>query len=196
MEPPIDDDLAGWLNRRFINEASFHEVDIGALFDSAHVPKMKIAEIHDHMAIMREYAESVFAGDMIDAVTENYFVEPSANQLWSEAVTQAAGALQEMAELMQGDDLSIPDAVFSYDQCGSVAQPTPDDWVDQIDPVTAWSQPDPIQQPHSLENILDNTMQQMDPFATIDHYGMPLDLTTPGMQMDPFASMPPGLGPM
>ncbi len=200
-EPLIDHELASWLNRWFINEAAFHEVDIEALFDPSHVPKMKLAEIDAHVCMMRSYSDSVAAGDMIDAVTENYFIEPSANQLWSEAVTQAAEGLQEMAALMptmdvQAADLSQPDAALGGDPGGSVVQPTPDDLVGHVDPATAWSQPDPVQQPHSLENIIDETMRQMDPYATIDSYGMPPGLAVPGMQMGPFGPMPPGLGPM
>lgn len=76
-DPPIDHDLAGWMIRRFVNDASDRrenlsaalEVDYNELSDPDHRLKLKISELHN-LATMQAYAQSVFIGEFVDEFTQ------------------------------------------------------------------------------------------------------------------------------
>jgi len=208
MEPVVDHELAGWLERRFFNEAEPDSVDVQQLFDPHHVPRMKIGEILGHLKTMREYSESVAAGQMVDAVTENYFTEPSPNHVWSEAVSQVAEGLEVIAAIMNefggASEMPIPEDLNAQ-ALAPDDLPGPDPFMPETMPMEA----DPTAEPlgpgpeATLERIVAAGAQPIepnvvpDPFEFLDPYGVPMPgATPPGMPMSPFGAMPPGFGPM
>ena len=204
MDPAIDHDLAGWLHRQFVNEAELHRVDVQELFDPHHVPRMKIGEIKEHMQQMHEYSEAVFAGDKIDAVTDNYFVAPSPNQIWSDAVGQVSDGLESIAAAMrefggepEAAGASGPDVVMAEAEmmlgAGFAA-------ADGIPEAETWNAGQLGSGPNApLEQIVDDDMQYLSPLTTLDPpqlqdpYAMgSYGLMDPGMLMNPLGPMPPG----
>lgn len=208
MEPVLDHELAGWLGRRFFNEAEPDSVDVQQLFDPHHVPSMKIGEILGHLKAMREYSESVAAGQMVDAVTDNYFIEPSPNQVWSEAVSQAVVGLEAIAGLLSEFGEASEMRVIEDLHASALAPadlPGPDSCMPETMPMEADPMAEPLgQSPEAtLEQIVAAEAQPIepnvlpDPFEFLDPYGMPMPgAMPPGMAMNQYGPMPPGFGPM
>lgn len=201
IEPDIDDELAGWLGRRFVNEANSHCVDVQELFDPHHVPRMKIGEILSHLKMMHEYSDSVAAGQMVDALTDNYFIEPSPNQAWSDAVTQVAEGLESIAALMnefgEPQDLPTPENL-NAPALAPAEFAGPEPFMPETIPMDA----DPLAESlghgpeATLEHIIAAEAQPIepypipDPMEMLDPYGMPMPgAMLPDMPMNQFGAM-------
>jgi len=203
VNPEIDHELDAGLLRGFENEATDaghcgatpvpRATGIEHLFDPDRTVRLTIGEIHRHMAAQRAYAESVMAGDFIDALADGYVAGPSAEDVFSSALTEAAAKLEEAAEAMNaleldsaefGDSAPHPDV----DELGA-SEPAFAEPIGPTDGLFAEAR-----EAESLDDLVEQEWQQLDPFAMhdpmqmMDEYGQ-FPPGPPGMPMDPFGPM-------
>ena len=187
-------------------------IDIQALFDPNPDAVRSIAEICKHFEAMKDYAESVMAGETAQAMMEarqieealatiNRFFPAGMDAGFSEpsqpgrydAPLGAEAEQSPMAEFIAGplEQDSAANTVGPDDVPSDLAALANDvQEIAQNEFAAAAHQFDEVQSKMSLEQLVEYEMQQVDPFATMGAYGMM------GMPMDSFGPMPPGLGPM
>lgn len=203
VEPEIDHETAAWLLRRFVNEAPGARrsdtpviqdgTDIHGFFHPNRTVRMTIGEIHRHMAAQRAYADSVMAGDIVDAVVGGYAAGPSAEGAFASALSDAAASLEQAAAVMNefdpiaaefGDSIPEPAAgeIGSLEQALAGDLDAPNETFEEQ------------QQLGSLDDLVEQEWQRLEPFAIQDPMELdPYDQFPPGMPMDPFGGMGPGM---
>ena len=229
--PEIDSDLAGWLIRRFVNDAADRRsnlqtphdrtIDNCAQSDANDTLRIKIADLH-RIAAMQAYEQSVFMSDVVDSFsrhrqikdaldTINYFFggpedvsQPDYSSLTADDMRLLNETIQTIAEEMgaiPGESLDPNDlAVLSGFAVGpdlhSLTESARDEIDSQMDSLLGVTR---AQSFNALEQIVEDEMARMqahgmmDPFSVANPYAMPPGFAGPGMPMDPFDPMPPGL---
>lgn len=212
--PPVNTGLA---------DTTTDDIDIHALFDTSRDAARSIAEARAHFETMEAYGNSIMVGDAVDEfikamqieealATINYFfptgmdasfnVESHANlndaPFGAEAEQRPMSELSpEMIERYLAVNAVGPDDLpSSLAALGNDALEMAQNQFGDVSHQFGETQPDP-----SLEQFVEDEMQQLDPYAQMDPFGMtnygPMPLAMmPGMPMDPFGPIPPGLGPM